>query len=328
MNLVALFVTSLVVAGVGLYLLLGLAIIVTHLVEKRPLRYLDPAPADDPEWSRLPENARRRATAEGPFNPYEAPGAVGFDEATLSAAEGLGFVSQGLLRHAKGGTYRTHAVLLVPPGRQTLAVVTWGTVASINAEKVVLYSALDDGKFLVTSAKPTGADTPGLYENRVVLGADFGRLAGRHEERLRDCGRGALPFRSGDALTDYNAILERRARFLVGQGDALFTGPDQAAIRSTLKGALKAYLATLRVGKNIERDPTAAAASKVRPTPAPLVWFERVAVMAICAGFVLNARGGASNLTRQLYRFSLFTSGAVVFVVVQALKAILRGRAR
>ena len=171
-GLLGIALTVFLVGAVGLYLLLGVAIFVTHLVEKRPLKFLVPAPADDPEWSRLPSHARTHRVPSLPVsdNPYAAPGAANYAEAQNAAAESLGFVPSGLFAHAKGGTYRTHAVIWVSPTRETLAYVGWGTIASLNADKTILYSALDDGRFLVTSAKPTGAETPGLYENVVVMG--------------------------------------------------------------------------------------------------------------------------------------------------------------
>ena len=46
-------VLGVVLLAAGLYLLLAVAIVVTAMVERRPLKYLAPAGQDDPEWQKL-----------------------------------------------------------------------------------------------------------------------------------------------------------------------------------------------------------------------------------------------------------------------------------
>jgi hypothetical protein len=328
MNWVATVSLVVLATCVGLYLFLSVTIFVTHLVETRPIRSLTPAPADDPEWSKLPSHAPAPAAAPDRFNPYEPPAPPGYAETMNRSAAGLGFTGHGLYAHAKGGTYKTHAAFWVSPSRATLCRVGWGTIAALNASRTILYTALDDGRYLVTSDKPTGAETPGLYEDMVVLGADFEHLARRHEERLRDSGRRAVPFEAEEALTDYEANMERRARFLVENGDAYFVDPSQSAIRSTIKGALKAFARTGRLPGNVKVERVGAGgARRVVPTvPAPLAWVGRLSYMAIFLGIFLDLRGRATTPRQQLFRLSLLGGGLFGLVLVSVLKAVLKRR--
>jgi hypothetical protein len=187
-------VVVVVVAAVGLYLLLGVTIFVTHLIEKRPFRFLTPAPDDDPGWSKIPDRAPKLEATPEAFNPYQSPGSAEYTETSNAAAARLGIAFHGLHVPVKGRIYQTRTALWVSPTRQILAVVGWGKSAAITEEKTILYTALDDGRFLVTSDKPTGAETPGLYENLYVLGADFDSLVRRHEARIYQSGRGVHLF--------------------------------------------------------------------------------------------------------------------------------------
>jgi hypothetical protein len=152
-----------------------------------------------------------------------------------------------------GGIYQTYSVLTVSPSGHVLAVVHWGRTASIRNEKTVLYSQLEDGRYLITSDRPTGARTPGLYDDLVFLGADFEKLLTRHESRLRSSGQRIRHLSPENPLAELEAILEHRARFLVERGDAYWVDPEHTAFRSTLKGALKAYAQTLSL-RHVDRS--------------------------------------------------------------------------
>ena len=158
-------VLGVVLLAAGLYLLLAVAIVVTAMVERRPLKYLVPAGQDDPEWQKLGSIASGRGApgfAISDSNPYTAPGSSSFAESQISAAARLGFAASGLFKHSGGGIYKTYDVLMVSPSRAILAVVRWGTTGAIRNEACVLYSVLEDGRYLVTSARPTGARAPGF----------------------------------------------------------------------------------------------------------------------------------------------------------------------
>ena len=237
---------ALAVAAAGLYLLLGVAIIVTALVERRPLKFLDPVEPGDPEWRRL-DGAMESELGSPPLpdsNPYAAPRTTPYTERQIHGASTLGFSKPLLLKYFKGKMYRTYNALMVSPSQTTLAVVRWGTTGSIRNELTSLYSALNDGRYLVTSDRPTGSRAPGLYDDRVILSAAFARLLDRHEARLRAAGDNIRHFRAENPLDEYEAILERRAQFLVEAGDAYWVDSERTAFRSTLKGAFKLYLQT------------------------------------------------------------------------------------
>jgi hypothetical protein len=250
--------TALVAAG--FYLLLGVAIIVTALVERRPLRFLDPAEPGDPEWRRL-DGAMESVVGSSPLpnsNPYATPRTTPYMERQIQGASTLGFSKPLLLRYFKGKIYRTYNVLMVSPSRETLAVVRWGTTASIRNEVTSLYSALNDGRYLVTSDRPTGSRAPGLYDDHVFLRAAFAQLVDRHEARLRAAGDNIRHFTAENPLDEYEAILDRRALFLVEAGDAYWLDSERTAFRSTLKGALKLYLQTFST-KHVDQSLVASA---------------------------------------------------------------------
>jgi hypothetical protein len=233
--------------AVGLYALLGIAIIVTALVEPRSLKPLAKAEPNDPEWQKLGAVAWKAGSSpvfESDANPYEAPGTRSYAESQIRAAVQLGFSASHLYKHAKGGIYKTHNVLLVSPSREILAVVRWGTTGAIRNELTLLHSALGNGRYLVTSDRPAGSRTPGFYDDQVYWMATFSQLVHRHEKRIEASGRKTKSFSMENPLAEYEAILEGRARFLVAQGEAYWFDPEQTAFRSTLKGALRAYSLT------------------------------------------------------------------------------------
>ena len=148
---------------------------------------------------------------------------------------------------------------MVSRSGQTLAVIRWGTTAAIRNEVTLLYSDLEDGRYLLTSDRPAGTRTPGFYDDAVLWLADFDQLVGRHEERLRAPDQTTIgQFASETPLEAYMDILERRARFLVAAGEAYWVDREQSAYRSTLKGAIKTYALTFST-KHVDRSLAATA---------------------------------------------------------------------
>jgi hypothetical protein len=226
----------------GFFLLLYVAIFVAALLERRPIKPLTLAEPNDPEWRRLgavapalcPSNV---SPAEA--NPWDAPRMLNYADTQIRALERLGFSAPKLYKHATGGIYQTRNLLAVDPSRLFLANIRWGTTGSIRNEATVLYSGLDDGCYVVTSDRPFGARTPRFYDILVYLRADFDQLVGRHEQRFLATGRPVQRLSAENPLAEYETILERRARFLIGHGEEYWVDSEQTAVRSTLKGALK-----------------------------------------------------------------------------------------
>jgi hypothetical protein len=265
MGWLATIALAIVLLALGLYALLGVAIIVTALVERRPVKSLAPAEPSDPEWQRLGAIDVGRGSSglsESESNPYTAPGASPYVESQIGAAARLGFTAPRLFKYVKGGIYKTRSVLTISPSQQILAVIRWGSTASIRNEATVLFSALEDGRYLVTSDRPSGSRTPGLYDDLVFLKADWDQLVRRHEERVRACRQNIRRLSPENPLAEYEAILERRARFLVEHGDAYWVDQEQTEYRSTLKGALKFYAQSFST-KHVDRS-LIAAESRVR----------------------------------------------------------------
>jgi hypothetical protein len=241
-------IVVIVLIGGGLYLILAVAIIVTALIERRPVNFLAPAELSDPEWQRLGEVAANPGAHESPAfdsNPYSQPGKISYAEGQIRAASRLGFSRPRLFKHVKGGIYKTQWVLMVSPSRQILAVVRFGTTASIRNEATMLCSALEDGRYIRTSDRPTGDRVPELIDDILLMDADFDQLCHRQEERLHASGQNIRKLSSEDPLTECHAILEHRARFLVAKGDAYWVNSEQTEFRSSLIGALNLYAQTL-----------------------------------------------------------------------------------
>jgi hypothetical protein len=232
-----------VVLYVALRLVLGVAIVATHLIETRPVCSMVPAPPEDPG------PGRASAVPDG-FNPYQAPeSTTGYPETRNRRAEETGFTPHGLYVQGKGGIYQARFALWESPSRGILAVVTWGTVARIKVDKTILYTPTDDGRYLVTSDKPTGVQAPWIFEDEIVLNADFDGLVAAHTRRHRESGRPARPFSEPDALADYRGLRTRLIQSYVDRGEAYYVDPDRSAVRSTLKGALMAFARTWRPPK-------------------------------------------------------------------------------
>ena len=241
-------IVAVILLAAGLYLLLAASIIVTALVESRPVKSLVPADPDDPEQRKLGMTGAapgRSECSDFDSNPYGAPGAKTYVEERVRAASQLGFTAPRLFKPVKGGIYKTRNALMVSRSGQILAVIRWGTTAAIRNEVTLLYSALEDGRYLLTSDRPTGTRTPGFYDDAVLWLADFDQLLRRHEERLFAINQPIGQFAPEAPLEAYMDILERRARLLVDRGEAYWVDPEQSAFRFTLKGALKNYGQTL-----------------------------------------------------------------------------------
>ncbi len=249
-------ILGVVLLAAGLYASLGVAIIVTSLLERRPVKFLAPADLDDPERQKLGAIGSDRRTDDdwaSDTNPYAAAGTSPFPEPQICAAVRLGFTAPLLFKHAKGGIYKTYGALLVSPSREILALFRWGTTAGIRNRGTVLYTELENGRYLVTSDRPIGSRTPGLYDEILYMDADFDQLFDRHKARIGAAGQGSKPFAAENPLAAFEGIHKARARFMVASGDAYWVDAEQTEFRSTVKGALKAYAQTLST-KHVDRS--------------------------------------------------------------------------
>ena len=241
-------IAVIVLVGGGLYLLLAVAIIVTALIERRPVSFLVPAEPNDPEWKSVGAVPLNHEAHESPALDAKSsmqPGKTSYAESQIRAASVLHFTPPRLFKHGKGGIYKTQCTLMVSQSREILAVVRWGTTASIRNHVTMLFSALEDGRYIRTSDRSTGDRVPELIDDILMMDADFDQLFHRQEERLRASGQNVRQLDSEGPLTEYHAILEHRARFLVAKGEAYWVDREQTEFRSTLIGAWRFYAQTL-----------------------------------------------------------------------------------
>jgi hypothetical protein len=311
----------------GLWLALQLAIVATALIERRPVKFLTPADPDDPEWRKLGASAARAGSSAAPtpaLNPYAAPGsASSYAERQVRAATELRFSPPRLFKHIKGGTYKTYSALMVSPTEQILSVVRWGTLAKMRTDATLLYSALDDGTYLITSDRITGVRSPGIFHDLVYLDADFSRLVERHEERMLASGRNVKILSGSDPLAELEAIYADRARFLIEQGDAYWADPEQTAFRSTFKGAVKT--ATAASTKHVDQSLKTGRGPQAAVHPA-LVWTERICMFVLVGTLFLGYQRGPGNLAQKIFRLGVAAVALLVWGVVLILKAVLKRR--
>ena len=88
---------------------LGVAIIVTALVERRQVKPLAPADPNDPEWEKLASITSGNGSSSAPQsnpNPYSAPGASSYAETQIRAASRLGFSAPDSSNMSRVGSTR------------------------------------------------------------------------------------------------------------------------------------------------------------------------------------------------------------------------------
>jgi hypothetical protein len=249
--------TILILLGVGLYLLLGVAIIVTALVERRPLKFLLPLEDGDPELQRLlaiANNAFSRDRldfADDSLEDLIAP----YPDSRVRAATLLGFSAPQVFKHAKGGTYNTKTALMLSPTQETLAVIRWGTIASLRTNATLLYSLFEDGRILLTSDRPVGSRIPDIQDDLVYNSANFNQLYRRHQLRLEESSKKLVLMQRDDLLVGLNQILDRKVHYLFEHREARWADEDKSSYKSTLKGAIKIYAQTFST-KHVDQSLT------------------------------------------------------------------------
>jgi hypothetical protein len=314
------------VALLGLWLALQLAIVTTALIERRPVKFLTPADPADPEWGKLGMSATRAGSSAPPapaVNPYAVPGSAPYAERQVRAAAELRFSPPRLFKHIKGGTYKTYSALMVSPTEQTLAVVRWGTLAKMRVDATLLYSALDDGTYLITSDRITGMRSPGIFNDLVYLDADFSQLVERHEERMLASGRKVKILAGSDPLAELEAIHADRARFLIEHGNAYWADPEETAFRSTFKGALS--IATAASPKHVDQSLKTGRAPQSAVHPA-LVWTERICMFLLVGTLFVGYQRGPGNMAQKVFRLGVAAAALLVWGVVLILKAVIKRR--
>jgi hypothetical protein len=253
---VGIIVAGMVFAVLGVWLVLGVAIVSVALVERRPIKLFVPVESDDPEWQSLDAIKRDRGSsnliAPEPDEPV-AGITPRYAETQIRAAIRLGFRSPRLFKMAKGGMYRTYTVLAVSDSCKILAAIRWGSTASIRDRITLLYSFFEDGRYLVTSDRISGTRVRGFSFDLVLQRASFEQLLERHEGRLCDCLDQIRDLAPENPLAEFEALLQAKARFLIQKGDAYWTDPAETEYRSTLRGAFKMYVQTFSAPE-VDRD--------------------------------------------------------------------------
>ena len=175
---------------VGFFLITFLAMTMTAVFEKRPIRELISFPAGDP----LQLSAYATAMNE--------------------SAKRMGFSSEGTFRHAKGGMYKTTDSIWVSPDRKIIAVVVGGSLARVAVRNTKLITRIGPNLYLNTADEFAGGDLAGVLQIQTVLNADFEELCKVHSARVAEAGERVVPFATHNLLEELQQIERSRVERL------------------------------------------------------------------------------------------------------------------
>ena len=198
---------------VGLVLFQGLSCLIAGLFENSHLTVFVPPRSGDP--------------------PQLGPYASAMNEAAVAA----GCESFGTYEHTKGGGYKVCGTLWLSPERDSMALVTGGTMFKMPFKSTEFYSRMVDGRWLATEDAETVTDHVGLVEHRVLYHADFPALLRHHRERLESSNVRIAPLSDADPWGDFHEMYAALAYRRVELGLCRFVDPAQTMTRYTWKGA-------------------------------------------------------------------------------------------
>jgi hypothetical protein len=156
---------------------------------------------------------------------------------------------QGRYLQGQGGIYQGRYDIWLSPDGDILVLVQSGTVAGIKIDKTVLYTAKADGRYVISSDKPTGVNAPGLFDNEIFWQMQLDWLLEGHRGRLRKLGGAIRPFPPDSGFASYREMRRRLVDHWIKGGEVAYREPEQATFRSTLKGACLAVFRSFKTPK-------------------------------------------------------------------------------
>jgi hypothetical protein len=168
-------------------------------------------------------------------------------EAMNRTAGELDFVWDGYFVRTTEGVLRTVWSVFRTPDKSILIVIGQATVGALRQKLTMVFSKLNDGKYLITTDDFGEPDISGRTERQVRLNAELSELIECHRERLEAAGGGADMFAADPVIKELERLNLEQAEALENRGYAGFLDADRTIWRYSLKGAL--LVATVGFGK-------------------------------------------------------------------------------
>jgi hypothetical protein len=243
----------------GLVFLAALPFLLTFPVACWETRYVWPY---EPLREATPGATAGPATGD-PSNPYQSPAGVSSDppppltsEARFwnESAHALGMRYVGVLRHATSSLIKVRYDFWLSPGREFLAIVGGGKVASIPVNSIFLWSVLGDGRILTTINADSAADPDltDMTQEMLFPGEGFELLSRRHWARLTASAAPPQLFSGENPLRDLLGIRQLKYARLEELGYCRFLDSERNQYRLTLRGAF--WYALLSVARGYRRQ--------------------------------------------------------------------------
>jgi hypothetical protein len=173
------------------------------------------------------------------------------------AAQVLGMRYIGVLQHATSKLIKIRYDFWLSPGREFLAIVGSGKVASVPVTSIFLWSVLGDGRIFTTINADSAADPDltSMTEEKLFPGEGFELLGQRHWARLMASGAEPQRFSADNPLRDLAGIRRMKYDRLEELGYCRFLDGERNAYRLTVRGAFWYALISVSVAYRRQFSP-------------------------------------------------------------------------
>jgi hypothetical protein len=160
----------------------------------------------------------------------------------------------GHLQHATSRLLKARYDFWLSPGREFLAIVGGGKMASVPVNSLFFWSVLQDGRILTTINADSAADPDisGRTEEALFPGEGFELLGKRHWARVMAAGSPCERFTADNPLFDLFQLRRKKYDRWEALGYCRFLDSDRNAYRLTISGAFR--YALLSVGRAYRRQ--------------------------------------------------------------------------
>lgn len=150
------------------------------------------------------------------------------------AAAQLGLIERSVHRHLR---FDLISVFWFSQERDILVLSGQGKVAKMATKQTWIYSALADGRYLVTSDGFDEGDPSGLSKTSRAINASLGKLLEKHRVRLEAEICGILAFPEPDGAGAIEEMKRQQAQQLMQLGRATWVDLEQTKWHYTVTGA-------------------------------------------------------------------------------------------
>lgn len=161
--------------------------------------------------------------------------------------EAEGFYDNGIRRHSKGGTYRVFGRGWISPDEKIAVIVGWGTMLRLTTKGTMLFSHLENGRWLISSDEFVVRQLSDVTEYKTLNKADWGELYDFHRQRLDNESSHAVDLPRERVFESYSAMARDKVAHWVENGWAVYIDPAKTQYRNTIKAAW-------RISKGMDLD--------------------------------------------------------------------------